>query len=113
MSQLISRVPATIAINTSLSDAVALGGRVPTVIMMSAAWTAASLTFQGSPDAATYYDLYDSDGTEINIPAAAARRIILSSAPFTDHKYLRIRSGTATIPINQAAAAVLYVEVWE
>ena len=58
MSQLISRIPFTIANGASLSDGQSLGGRTPAIIMMSAAWTAASLTFQGSHDGTTYYDLY-------------------------------------------------------
>jgi hypothetical protein len=113
MSQLISRIPLTIANGASLSDGGALGGRIPTIIMMPAEWTAAGLTFQGSHDGTTYYDLYDEDGTELTIPTSATRRIIISPTHFTDHKYLKVRSGTAATAIAQGAERIIYLEVWE
>ena len=113
MSQLLARITFTIANAASLSDGQALGGRTPSIIMMPSAWTAAALTFQGSHDGTTYYDLYDEEGTELTVPASSSRRIVLSSTFLTDHKYLKVRSGTAGTPVLQGAERIIYIEVWE
>jgi hypothetical protein len=113
MSQLLSPIPFTIANGASLSNGKNITGLVPYIIMMPAAWTDACLTFQGSRDDSTYYDLYDEEGTEITIPAAATRRIIIPSAIFTNHKFLKIRSGIASVPVLQGAERIIYMEVWD
>lgn len=100
---------ATIANGTSLSaalDLTLLGG-APVGIQMTAAWTAANLTYQVSADNTLFQDYFDSAGTEISTTAAAARFIRLTPADFAGIRFLKIRSGTSGVPVNQAADRAL------
>jgi hypothetical protein len=93
-----------IASGASLSAAIPLGLGRAAGIQMPAAWTAANLTFQASYDGITYANLYDASGTEYTATAAADRLIILPVADFAGIQNIKIRSGTAGTPVNQAAA---------
>lgn len=104
----------TIANGASLSGEINLGGAMPGAIIMPAAWTAANLTLQVSPDGGvTYYDLYDDAGNEITITAAASRMILFDTIAqliaIGEGSRLKIRSGTSGTPVNQGAARTLYV----
>lgn len=106
---------ATIASGAALSGAIDLGlnGQAEIVgVVMPAAWTAAALTFQVSPDGTNYSDLYDDGGTEVNFTVAAARAFGWQQT--TAHKikgwrWLKIRSGTTGLPVNQAAQRLITV----
>ena len=101
----LSNQEAAIAINTAVSGAVVLPpAEYLCGIQMPAAWTTADITFQASYDGTTYYDLYDQDGNEITISAAASRFIILNPDNFWGFHWLKVRSGTMGTPVNQAAA---------
>jgi len=112
-----SHVDATIAISTSLSDAVNVGqGGVPGVplsgfrlvgIVMPAAWTTANLTFQVSHDNVSFNNLYDRSGTEYVVAAAASRAIIIPPLDFYPFTYLKVRSGTSGTPVAQDAARTI------
>ena len=112
MSQLISRIAATIANGAYLSGAVQFNGRNISVIEMSAGWTLAVLTFQVSYDGTNYYNLYDDNGDEVIVIVEAARRVHISIDALEQHKYIKIRSGTSVTTVAQGAERVLYVEVW-
>ena len=112
MSQLISRLTATIANGASLSDALTLNGGRLTVIEMSAAWTAAALTFQASMDGTNYFNVYDDNGNEVYVIVDASRRVHIDIEALNQQKYIKLRSGTSVTAINQGAARTLYVEVW-
>lgn len=112
MSQQSARIAVAITINQSLSAAVALhGGRV-SVIEMSAGWDAANLTFQGSNDNSTWFDLFDDAGAEVVVQAGAGRRIDINTSSVSNQAYLKVRSGIAAIPVNQTAGRTLYLEIW-
>ena len=76
-------------------------------IQMPAAWTAADLTFQGAVTlAGTYADVYDSDGNELTVSAAQARAIGLTAAEASvlrAFRFVKMRSGTSAVPVQQAA----------
>jgi hypothetical protein len=110
VSQALETLTVTIANGASLSDAVDLGGRKLVAIVMPSSWTAASLTFQASPDGVTYDDLYDS-ATERSVTAAASRYLAFNIADWVSVRFLKIRSGTAGTPVNQAAARTLTLVV--
>ena len=110
VSQALETLTATIENGGSLSGAVDLGGRKLVAIDMPSSWTAASLTFQASPDGVTYDDLYDS-ATERSVTAAASRYLAFNIADWVSVRFLKIRSGTAGTPINQAAARTLTLVV--
>lgn len=99
----------TILNGAALSNAVNLtlvGG--PLVgVQMPAAWTAANLTFQVSHDGTTYQDFYTSAGAEIVLTAAAARFIAIDPANYFGVRFVRLRSGTAGVPVNQDADRLL------
>jgi hypothetical protein len=98
---------ATIAVGaTGLSQAILLGGKRICGVIMPAAWTAANLTFQGSVDGTTFFDMYDEAGAEISITAAASRYIGCDALALelSGVEYLKVRSGTTGTPVNQAAA---------
>lgn len=78
-------------------------GAYVTGILMPAAWTAASLTFQVSIDSANFFDLYDNYGAELVIPAAASRVITVPATLFLGFRYIKVRSGPTASPINQGA----------
>jgi hypothetical protein len=88
----------------SLSDAIELDpAHYAFAIGMPAAWTAANLTFQVSHDGATWKNLYDDEGNEVTVTAAASRMIRLYPEEWSAFKYLKIRSGTSGSPVTQAA----------
>jgi hypothetical protein len=102
----------TIAIDTSLSAAVPVGGDLPINIQMPAAWDTANLTFQSSQDGLTYQNLYDANGVEVTVQAEAGRNIQLNPADFAGLYWLKIRSGTSSAPVNQTAERLVYLQVW-
>ena len=102
----------TILNGASLSDAIYLGNRHLSEIIMPAAWTAAALTFQFSLDNITYNNAFSltAELTANSTAAAANQSInIATSATFHGARYLKIRSGTAATPVVQAADRVLTV----
>jgi len=102
----------TILNGASLSDAISLGNRHLTEIIMPAGWTAAALTFQFSLDGITYNNAFSLTAElTANTTAALANQSIniATTATFHGARYLKIRSGTAAVPVNQGADRVLTV----
>jgi hypothetical protein len=102
----------TILNGASLSDAISLDNRHLTEIIMSAGWTTAALTFQFSSDGINYNNAFSLTAElTANTTAAAANQSIniATSATFHGARYLKIRSGTAAVPVNQGADRVLTV----
>lgn len=103
-------IQASIANGESQSTAIPLGGRTYVAITVSPQWTAAALTFLASnEEAGTFLPVYKEDGTELTIASdnvVVSRNIGLGAlmqylSPF---KFIKLRSGTAATPVNQAAA---------
>ncbi len=105
-------------------DPVNLGARTLVGIIMPAAWTAADLSFQvlvdevnpggNSPNPTrTYAELVDSSGANMAItaPAQGEYVAIAPTAAFTGLGRIRVRSGTASVPVNQAADRTLRLVV--
>ena len=99
---------ATIASGAAVSDEAIINDYFVTGIHMPADWTAANLTFQAASEpGGTFYDVYDSDGTELAVTAAEDRSIGLTSAEsavLSGFRVIKVRSGTSASPVNQAAA---------
>lgn len=95
---------ATIAINTALAAAVDLGMNRLVGIVMPSGWDAAAITFQASVDGTTYYDVYSSGGTELNFTVAASRFVNVDPTTLRGWRYVKVRSGTTGVPVNQTAA---------
>lgn len=101
---------ATIANATSLSAAVDLNGGILVAIQMPAAWTAAGLTFQGSYDGTTFYNVYDDAGNELTLTTAAQRYLVFDgdvARNLRGIRHIKVRSGTSGAAVNQGAERVL------
>ena len=105
MTEPISTVAWTIANGGSLSGAIDCKGPQPVGVAMPAAWTAATITLQMSPDGGTtWYEVYDTDGVLYNPAADAGRYIPLSPPVIAGATLIKVRSGTAAAPVAQGAA---------
>lgn len=96
-----------IASGESLSAAIDLDEGRLALIQMPASWTTANLTFQGSVDGSNFFDLYDDEGNEVTVTAAASRTIRLPLADWLALRHVKIRSGTTGTPVNQGGAREL------
>ena len=94
----------TILTDASLSDAVDLDGGKLEGVIMSAVWTAAGISFEGSYDNVTFYEV--GDGTAEVTYVADAGWLIAIPAGVLDGagRYLKIRSGTSVAPVVQLLA---------
>jgi hypothetical protein len=81
----------------------------PCGLLMPAAWTAAGLTFQGSIDGSTFGNIYLSSGAEYAVTADASLFIPLDSTQFAAAQFLKIRSGTNSVPVTQGANRTITV----
>lgn len=97
----------TIAGGSSLSGAVDLNGLSLVAILMPTAWDGTSITFQASVNGTDWFNLHDAAGNAITVTVAASRYIQLDWQRFLGIRYLRIRSGTASSPVNQTATRTL------
>lgn len=114
MSRIIRYEPVTIANGANLSSAVNFNlfqddikGMRLFAIVMPSSWTTANLTFQASHDGSTYNNVYDQNGTELVVTAAASRFIYLDPTIFPAIQWLKVRSGTSSSPVNQGGNRVL------
>lgn len=96
-----------IASGQSLSNALAVLNLHIVAIVMPAAWDTAVLTFQASWDGNTFLSVYDINGSEVTVQAAANRHIILPPLSVPTARQVILRSGTTASPVNQTAAANL------
>ena len=102
-----SHAVATIANGQALSAGVNLQGGRLFALQLPASWTAADLTFQASFDGSTYADMFDEEGNEVTVDAAASRYILLDPARWLGVRNLKIRSGAAGAPVNQGGDRVI------
>jgi hypothetical protein len=94
----------TIAKDGSLSTAIDCRGfRVAKIFIYG--WTAADLTFAESADSTVYGPLKDDAGIDVSVEISAndVVAITINALAFADVCYLKIRSGTVSIPVTQAA----------
>lgn len=111
MNDVVQTTNVTIASGASLSDSINFNGRSDSLaglrlfgIVMPAAWTAANLTFQASYDnGATWVDWVDNKGNAHYITPVAGTGTPIDPTVFAAVPMLRFRSGTAAVPVNQAA----------
>ena len=116
----VATINATIANGASLSNAVKIGdsevndgSRAPADfrlfgIVMPAAWTAASLTFQASLDGGTsWHNVKDATGAEVSVVASVDDCVVWLPAAFSALPMLKVRSGTAAAPVAQGAERVI------
>lgn len=111
----------TITTGTALSAPVNLGGRRIVGIKMPAGWDAAGITFAAltrrddstNPPSDTYGKVQDAGGTEVAItsPALDTYVAIADTVALQGLGWVKVRSGTAAIPVNQTATRTLFLVV--
>jgi hypothetical protein len=106
-------VPVTITNGTSLSSVVDfLGGATRIGVIMPAAWTAASLSFQvASSSGGTFDELTNEAGTAVNpsaaVAAGAAFSLDTSGPLLSPFRWFKVRSGTSGSPVSQGADRII------
>jgi hypothetical protein len=99
-------VAATIAAGQSLSNSVDLLPSTLVGLWMPASWTAASLTFQVSPDGDnTWLELVNYAGSNVTLTVAAGQFIQIDPTQWKGIYSVKLRSGTLASPVTQAASA--------
>ena len=86
-----------ISANTTQSNAVNTDGMLLTGIVFPAAMTGTAVTFDFSVDGTNFYDVVETDGTEVSytVTAGDVVRVDPSGWAFASSGFLRIVSGTA------------------
>jgi len=103
-------IPAPIAAGQSLSAQVDIGAGKLAGIYFPANWTTAAPTFQVSPDGgATWYEHFSYNGSEtvFGYDSGAAAYLAVDQTLWQGVVSLKVRSGTAATPINQAGTVTL------
>lgn len=96
----------TILTGASVSDSIDLGTELVNAFSMPAAWTAASISLEVSNDntnwIGTVFDYTNIQAGLYTAPVAGAAYAI-DVVTFAAFRYVRFRSGTMAVPVNQAA----------
>lgn len=100
---------AVIAAGQSLSTIEEPDYALPVGLFVPAGWTTAPITFRASHNGSTFFDLYDEFGAEVSIASAVAGRYYDLPASLKGPLFLRVRSGTAASPVNQASGVTLQI----
>lgn len=95
-----------------ISASVDLRGLAVVRIVMPATWVAAALTFQGSDDNAAFANLYTAAGVEYSLTVAQGNRVMVPLSDLLGNSYVKFRSGTAALAVNQTADRVLSLVCW-
>jgi hypothetical protein len=108
------------ALRTTIPAGQALSGPIAPAnygvcwVLMPDFWTEAPLTVQGSVAEGlptVWADLYDHLGNEVVLTVGAGRALTLPPTLLLGWRWLRLRSGLANAPVNQAAARLLTLGV--
>ncbi len=110
-------ISTTIAASASLSSAIDIGQHINAMAFeIPNAWTTANLTFVGANASnGTYRSIYGDGGTEINVTVGGTNRMVgLDATKFNALKafrFIKIRSGTDSVPVEQAAERTINIMV--
>lgn len=98
---------------TALSDPIMVGAQPkPIAVVIDSGFTGASITFQGlCPENATYYDMYEKDGTELIyvVDSTKINWIILLPVDFAGAERIKMRRGTASVPRTDGDVITTYI----
>lgn len=96
-----------IAQSASLSGAIELPSATLLGLIMPSAWSAADITYQGSNDGSTWYDLHSDTAGEVTSSVTAGKLVSVYPEDFIACRWLRLRSGTSAAAVAQAAARTI------
>ena len=101
---------AVIAAGQSLSAAIDCSTGAPVFLHMPTDWSKARVSFQVSPDGATYNDLFNDNALEIQFNAVpgTSKRLDRHWEPVT---WLKIRSGSRDAPVPQEASRTITITI--
>ena len=99
-----------IAAGQSLSSALDCSAGVIQRIYAPRNWTPANITFQLSFDGTNWSELADRSGNTVTA-AVVPSAVVVVAEPMRKLQFLKIRSGTKSQPINQAALASFKVVI--
>ena len=74
---------------------------------MPAGWDAATLTFQASTDGVNWLEIYGTGTQAIAVSVAAGQVIAIDPTAWRGLNYIKVRSGTSSVPVNQTADRIL------
>lgn len=104
----------TIPANEALSGVVDLGEKRLIALEMPESWSGTTITFQSKANASDeshpvedWDDVYDDAGNEVSVTVAQNRIVVIGTvtkSAIGALRYLRIRSGTTSAPVNQNPA---------
>jgi hypothetical protein len=95
---------ATIAASASISSSVDLRYGALVGVYVPAVWTSADITLQASRDGVNFQNVRNVSGDDFLVQAGAGNCFIpLVPLELQGAKHVRLRSGTASSPVNQAA----------
>lgn len=95
----------TIAINTTTSDLLALGGTVATGLILTGAITGTELSFTASFDGITFYTLKDEAGNAITLPITGSSGYYnLNEEQFVHCSFIKVVSNA-----SEAAARTITI----
>jgi hypothetical protein len=106
-NNLMDTATVTVADGESSSGALRLDEYALFGLVMPAAWTSASVSFDVSTDGSTYQHLYDEYGSEVTLGVEAGKSYGFSAgfaSRFLAWKYVKVRSGVAGSFVNQSGA---------
>lgn len=99
--------PVAILNGTALSAAINIGNKKIVGIVMPAAWTAAGLSLQACDTLTGTYSEVASVSAVVAITAAAGQVIVIDPATMPALPFIKVRSGTSGVPVNQGADRAL------
>lgn len=91
MIQLTDLDPVTIPINTTTSDPIECGAKVPICIVMPAAFTGTAVTIQSSFDGSSYQTVYVG-GSDYTVSVAASKNVPLIGLYLAHARFIKIVS---------------------
>ena len=94
---------ALINAGASLSAEIPLGEKTLVGVIIPAAWDAAGLTFQATPDDVTFSEMVDGAGNAISLTVAAGQFVLIDPAKWRGVTGIKVRSGTISVPVSQTA----------
>jgi len=103
---------ATIASGASFSNTIDLSFHVLVGFVTPAAWTTAAIDIEVSIDGVNFFtNTYDSSGitTGIYLTPVVSSGYSVDALALIPYNFVRFRSGTTAVPVNQAAARTISV----
>jgi hypothetical protein len=97
----------TVLDGQSLSEAAIMGNLELCGVVTDSGWNTAALTFQGSYDNVTYFNIWNGAAELAYAAVAASTWVMFDPAIFLGIPYIKVRSGTGASAVNQTGDSVV------